>query len=276
MSAAGAYEPFGSRPEKPPVPWKLIAAGLVLIAATVGLTKGLLPSEIPVPTLKNLKKIEAAAKKTPPPAPAPSGPGHVSITTDPAGVRVLLDGKFVGTSPVNLEKVSAGRHVVTLQASGGAIKRTIRVEAGKPFSLDVPVYSGFVNVSAPVVMDVAEGGKALGTSGDQIILGPGHHALFFQNKELNYSETRAVDVEPGETVKLLVDPKGTANINALPWAEVFIDGDKAGETPLANVAIRLGVHEIVFRNPQFPERKIVTTIKAGAPTTISVDFNKDK
>jgi hypothetical protein len=125
-------------------------------------------------------------------------------------------------------------------------------------------------------MEISEGGKVIGTSGDQIILGPGHHELFLQNKELNFSETRAVDIDAGETTKVLVDPKGTANINAVPWAEVLIDGEKAGETPLANVSIRLGVREIVFHNPQFPDRKIVTTIKAGAPATLTVDFGKDK
>jgi hypothetical protein len=49
-----------------------------------------------------------------------------------------------------------------------------------------------------------------------------------------------------------------------------------GETPLANAAIRLGVREIVFKNPQFPDRHVVTTIKAKTTETVSVDFNKDK
>ena len=55
-----------------------------------------------------------------------------------------------------------------------------------------------------------------------------------------------------------------------------MDGQSIGQTPLANVPFRLGVREIVFKNPQFPERKIVTTIKSGEPATITVDFTKDK
>jgi hypothetical protein len=87
---------------------------------------------------------------------------------------------------------------------------------------------------------------------------------------------QTIDIEPGEITRLNVDPRGSANINAVPWAEVFIDGEKAGDTPLANVPIRLGVREIVFRNPQFPERKVVMTIKGGKPVTITEDFNKEK
>jgi hypothetical protein len=55
---------------------------------------------------------------------------------------------------------------------------------------------------------------------------------------------------------------------------VWIDGDKAGETPLANLPVRLGAREIVFKHPQLGERKVVTTITAGATATITVDFSK--
>jgi PEGA domain len=273
LSAVGSYEPFSSFSEPQPFPWKLIAAGVGLIAITFALTKGLLPSDIPTPTLGKREAVEV--KKAPPPAP-PTTAGHLSVTTEPAGVRVLVDGKFVGATPLTLDTVTPGRHVVTLQATGGAIKRTIRVEAGKTVSLDMPVYSGFAAISAPFIVDVAENGRTLGTSDEQIILGPGHHELILHNKDLNYTEKRGIDVEPGEATKLVLDPRGTANINAAPWAEVYIDGEKAGDTPLANVSIRLGVREILFKNPQFPDRKIVTTIKAGAAATISVDFAKDK
>ena len=166
--------------------------------------------------------------------------------------------------------------MLTLQGTGGTLGGTIRVEHGQTLAVDVPVFSGFVELSVPFVVEVAENGKVLGTSENQIILGPGRHSLHLQNKDLNYSATQTVDVEPGEAARVPLDPRGSANINAAPWAEVFIDGQKAGDTPLANVPIRLGVREIVFKNPQFPERKIVTTIKAGTPATISVDFNKDK
>ena len=64
---------------------------------------------------------------------------------------------------------------------------------------------------------------------------------------------------------LTLDPRGTININAVPWAEVYIDGEKAGETPLANVPIRLGVREIVFRNPKFPDRKQTVTVTTSQP-----------
>jgi hypothetical protein len=124
------------------------------------------------------------------------------------------------------------------------------------------------------VLQVSEGGRSLGTSENQIMLAPGHHELRLANTDLHYVVTRSVDVEPGEGASLQIDAKGVASINAQPWAEVWIDGARAGETPLANLPITLGVREIVFRNPQFGERKVVTTIISGTPATVSVDFTK--
>jgi hypothetical protein len=276
VSAAESYEPVRMSSEGRAVPWKLIAAGVVLVVGTIGISQGFRSSST-APIINTVKRATAPAPAAPPAAPpVPSNVGRLTITSEPAGARVLMDGKAAGDTPVTLESVTPGRHVVTLMGTGGTIKRTIKVEGGHSLSLDVPLFSGFAAISAPFVVDVAENGKPLGTNDDQIILWPGRHELRLSNKDLGYSVTQGVEITSGAVTRVALDPKGTANINAAPWAEVWIDGDKAGETPLANVAIALGSREIVFKNPQFPDRKITTTIKAGTPVTISVDFAKDR
>ena len=274
MSAEGAYEPFRTIQEDRPIPWKLIAAGVVLIAITFAVMEGYSPASGPV--LQTVRKVvPSQAAKQVPAAPAPVAAGQIAITTEPAGLKILLDGKSAGESPLTLNNISAGRHVLTLVGDGGSLKRTVRVEPGRGLAINVPVFSGFAMVSAPFVVQIAEHGKALGTSEDQVILGPGRHDLNLSNADLSYNTIETVEVTPGEVTRVSVDPRGRANINAAPWAEVWIDGEKAGETPLANVPIRLGVREIVFKNPQFPDRKVVTTIKADTPASIAVDFSKD-
>ncbi|HMC77235.1 MAG TPA: PEGA domain-containing protein [Vicinamibacterales bacterium] len=276
MSAAGAYEPFRTTSEPQAVPWKLIAAGVVLIGATVAITKGFAPSSA-MPIIETVRK---AAPKTPPAEPAPPAPiagnaGRLTVTTEPAGAKVTLDGKAAGETPLTLDTVKPGRHtIVVTAASGATAKRTVRVESGQTLAVDVPLFSGFAAISAPFILDVSENGKALGTSEDQILLSPGSHRLRVGNKDLGYVGAETVEIQAGEVTRLSLDPRGRANINAAPWAEVWIDGERAGDTPLANVAIRLGVREIVFKNPQFGERKVTTTIKANAPATISIDFSK--
>ena len=73
---------------------------------------------------------------------------------------------------------------------------------------------------------------------------------------------------------MTIDARGVLNLNALPWAEVWIDGQKAGETPIANLKVPLGTREVVFKHPQFGERRITTTVTARSTAAVSVDFTK--
>jgi hypothetical protein len=274
MSAAGGYAPsFGMRDEpERKVPWKFIAAAVVLLALGLAAMRGFGPSAAPAKAPPTQSAPDDATK-----APTPAvASGEIDVKTDPPGLTVLLDGKPAGQSPVTLKNVPVGRHIITMAGDGGTVKRTVKVAAGAGVSVDASVYSGFLKITAPFVIEIAENGKTVGTSEEAVILGAGHHKLYFSNEDLAYSATQDVDVQSGETSHLTVNPRGSVNINAAPWAEVWIDGERQGETPLANVAVRLGVREFIFKNPQFPDRKIVQTVKAGTTDTISVDFNKDK
>jgi hypothetical protein len=155
------------------------------------------------------------------------------------------------------------------------VKRTVRIEAGRTTKLDVPIFSGWVGIYAPFVVEVAEGGKVIGTTEDpRIMLSPGKHDLTLVNRELGYTSKQTVDVEPGEVRSISVDPRGFVNLNASPWAEVWIDGRKAGDTPIANLQLPLGIREIIFRHPQFGERRVTVTVKGDAPAVVSIAMDK--
>ena len=261
-----AAEPHESRGG---IPWKSIAAALVILmgGGYAALSFFSTPAAKPA-------AVAAAASTGSAAAPTPANTGGLEITTEPAGARVLVDGKAAGESPVAVAALTPGRHTVTVLAEAGTVKRTVKVEAGNVAKLEVSVFSGFAAISAPIILDVSENGRGLGTTENHVMLTPGHHELHLTNKELEYSTTASIDVEPGEVKQVKLDPKGSANINAQPWAEVWIDGTKVGETPLANLPLTLGSREIVFRNPQFGERKVMATITAGAPANVSVDLSK--
>jgi hypothetical protein len=200
--------------------------------------------------------------------------GKIQIETQPPGAKVFLNGKPAGDSPLTLE-VAAGRHTLTLASASGSVRRTVRVEAGKTVSVDVPIFSGWVEVAAPIIFEVFEDGKSIGTTEqNRLLLKPGRHELTFMNRDLDYTSTHVVEVEPGEAKVLPIDPKGSVNLNATPWAEVWVDGKKVGETPLANLQLPLGTHEVVFKHPQFGERRMTTTIRANAPVALSIDMSK--
>jgi hypothetical protein len=202
--------------------------------------------------------------------------GELKVTTSPPGARVSIDGVFRGETPLTLTDLSTGRHVVVLEGVGGTIRRNVRIDPDVPQELDIPLYSGWVSIGSSIALSVYENGRLLGSTidNDRLMLPAGRHDLEFVNEDLGFRTTRAIDVVPGEVKPLALQPQGTANFNAVPWAEVFIAGQRVGETPIANVQVPLGTHEIVFRHPEHGERRMTTTIKAGSPAQVSVDFTK--
>jgi hypothetical protein len=116
----------------------------------------------------------------------------------------------------------------------------------------------------------------LGSSAEgAIVATAGRHELELVNSTVGYRANRTVDLKAGQVVSLtLSPPDGRVSINAAPWAQVWIDGNPAGETPLANLSIPLGEHEFTFRHPQLGERHQTAIVRAGALTRVSVTFAK--
>ena len=258
-------------------PWKLTVTVVVLVAAAILAGRAYLPGGALAKT-----PVEAAPATLPPAepeagstAPPPTGTGQILIKTEPGGASVLLDGKAAGESPVTLNGVAPGRHVLTFLSSSGSVKRTVKVVAGRSVSVEVPIYSGWVSVIAPFVVEIAENGTSIGSTEDgRVMLAPGQHHLVLTNADLGYRAEQDVTVTAGETNSVRLEPTGHANINAIPWAEVWSDGRKIGDTPIANYALPLGGREFLFKHPQFGERKVSATIRAGQPVAVAVDFTK--
>jgi PEGA domain len=263
-------------------PWKLAAAAVVIAAIAILVGRTYLPGREAV-----AGEPGARAAAATPPAPVsapdgkdkkeeaiPAGKGRLAIQTQPPGIKVLLDRKPVGETPVTID-APAGRRILTFLTSGGEVMHSVRVAAGKTTTLDLPVFSGWVAVFAPVVMDIAENGQSIGTTEqNRIMLPPGRHELTFSNRELGYSSTQPVDIEPGGVRSVSLQARGTANLNAVPWADVWLDGQKLGETPLANAQVAIGLREFIFKHPQHGERRVTATIRANETTPVTVDFTK--
>ena len=108
-----------------------------------------------------------------------------------------------------------------------------------------------------------------------MVLQPGGHDLEVVSETLQFRTTLRAEIVAGKTTRLTVPlPQGVIHINASPWAEVWIDGEKAGETPLGNLPIAIGPHEIVFKHPELGEQRHAATVTAGTPARLSVDLKK--
>jgi hypothetical protein len=107
------------------------------------------------------------------------------------------------------------------------------------------------------------------------MLPAGKHDIEMVNEELGYRARRTVNVSPGKTLTVSVDlPKGLVSLNATPWASVWIGGRNVGDTPIGNLSVPIGKHEVLFRNPQLGEQRRAVTVTLHAPARLSVDLTK--
>src|SRR5207247_9283181 len=79
------------------------------------------------------------------------------------------------------------------------------------------------------------------------------------------------EIKPDETATASITFSVTVQINAKPWAQVFLDGAQRrplGQTPLSDISVPIG-GVLVFENPNFPAKSHRITEK---DTAIQVNF----
>ena len=130
-----------------------------------------------------------------------------------------------------------------------------------------------MTVTSAMELQVFENGKLIGSTAGPIAINEGTRAVEFVNETLGFRYRQTVNVKGGQmtTVNIAV-PNGRISINAAPWAEVDIDGKPAGETPLANLSLPIGTHEVTFRHPQFGVKKQTVVIKVDGMTRVTQVF----
>ena len=208
--------------------------------------------------------------------------GRLVFRSDPSGAQVFVDGRLYGVTPLTLGTVVAGEHRVLLKRNATELRQIVRVEPGHTISVVAPMPSnaspsGWIAIDLPVEVDVFENGALLGTSRSrQIMLEAGPHTLDLVSENLAFRHTQQVRVEAGRVAHIGVAlPESTINLNAVPWAEVLIDGKSVGETPIGNLPIVIGTHQVVFRHPELGERTVSATVKAGVATRVSADLRRE-
>jgi hypothetical protein len=214
--------------------------------------------------------------------PEPAVAARLSIVVDPPGARVSVDGRPRGVSPLVIEDLAAGAHSVVVASNAGSAERRISTEAGttKEVVFSLPRSSaslgGWLSVTSPFHVDVLEHDEVVGSSGiTKVMLPAGRHDVVLRNDTVGYEVRRSVDVIAGTVAKIaVVAPNAALSVNARPWADVAIDGAAVGQTPLANVMIPVGTHEITFRHPQLGERTQTVVVTAGGVNRVAVDLTR--
>jgi hypothetical protein len=209
----------------------------------------------------------------------------LTVVTDPPGARISVDGINVdgharGVAPLTISDLGAGEYRVTATSDIGSAERTVRVEQGAIASLvfSLPkvagALGGWISVKAPFHVDVLENAEVIGTGEfAKIMLTTGRHDIALVNRALDFREARKIDVAAGSTTAIRIEaPSATVSANARPWADVAIDGKSVGQTPISNLQVPIGTHEVVFRHPRLGERRQTVTVTMNGPNRFAADL----
>jgi hypothetical protein len=233
----------------------------------------------------------------------------LSVQSNPSGVPVFVDGVERGVTPARIT-LAPGAHILELRRgvprvipltlnAGAEVSQYLEFletplpdrlvlpdaqpspaaappVAAEPVPAPAAPVAGWVTVKMPFAVEIHENGRMLGTSeADRLMLAAGKHELELVNEPLGFRATRVITVAPGKSSAISMEiPRGVVNLNASPWAEVFLDGQRVGETPIGNLSVPIGPHEIVFRHPQLGERRHAVSVTVGIPVRISVEMKQ--
>jgi hypothetical protein len=138
------------------------------------------------------------------------------------------------------------------------------------------ILAGLMSVTAPVPLQVYVRGRLVGTTEAETIMLPvGTHEVEFRNDAVGYRARRSVTVQAGRTTATRLEmPAGTMHVNAVPWADVWIDNRRIGETPIGNLSISIGSHEVIFRHPELGERRTTVLVTLKEPARVSMDLRQ--
>jgi serine/threonine protein kinase len=134
--------------------------------------------------------------------------------------------------------------------------------------------TGFIRVTTEPTADIFLDGKKLGRGSiERLKVKSGKHKLRVIARKGSH-KTMAVTVKRGEVVeKKVTFGRGTLRVVVLPWANVWVDEVKRGQTPMAPIELLEGSHRVRLVNDQLGqdvEKKV--PIRPGKESLLRLDW----
>ncbi|AKI98243.1 hypothetical protein IX53_03920 [Kosmotoga pacifica] len=200
--------------------------------------------------------------------------GTLAVNTTPSGARIYIDGSYYGTSPLRVS-LAGGTHLVSLYKPGYILlTKLVNIRAGATAYLNVAlsaVEQFTLNIdSDPSGAGVYIDGTFKGYTPLTIKLPAGVHKLEVEKKDYErYSETLNITGQTNKFVKLRFLGYLLTITSDPSNAEVYINGDYVGRTPL-KVKVSKGVHRIEIKKEGYQDYSILKNITGSGSIAIKL------
>ena len=202
---------------------------------------------------------------------------------DLSGAVVYVDNKMVGRAPVKTDKLSSGRHSVRIVKDlFRAHIEDVIVSDNQTLSFSPTLIGEFSNVSISTKSgaEIWVDGELKGTSSWSGRLSFGEHLM--ETKLASHrSQSRVVNILPTESTKSVQLPEpqpiyGSLSVEVLPdFADIYIDGQKVGQTPKLISKILIGDHNVEVRAEGKDPMEQTVTIREGALSSVAGELKEE-
>ena len=210
--------------------------------------------------------------------------GFVTISSKPSGAKIYIGAKDTNlVTPAKIEDFPVGeKQIVEVVLEGfHADTRSFTLESKEGelhFDLERKLANLTLNISpsnATVYLD----GKERGHQILNLEAGRDYKLEIYAKGYEPFKDTYRVTEREGRlniSLKKKRAAMGVVNIGAIPWATVYVNGKKIGDTPIVPYSVSVGKHQFEFRHPDYKPIKKTITIKKGKNANISIDFRNQK
>ncbi len=210
--------------------------------------------------------------------------GALQVSSTPSGATLVFDNVNEGTTPVTVQNILAGSHMISLRKEGYYYYNAdVAIAAGKTTTVSaklvpIPLPANgtlFINSTpsgAKIIIDDIVAGSTPGTFKN---ITPGDHIVVLNLSGYDdYTETVSVMSDTTSTVDVdlarIIVPPGSILVKSTPsLATVYLDNIYKGITPLSLDNIGPGSHVIVLRKTGYNDYRTSINVVSGKTVTVS-------
>jgi formylglycine-generating enzyme required for sulfatase activity len=203
----------------------------------------------------------------------------VTLTTEPPGAEVSVDGQLIGTTPVTMELGAGERELEARLGGYNAWQTTLMVEADKPQVLSpialVKADGRVTLTSVPDRATVTVDGQFRGRTPLTLRLPPGRNHTIAVTKAGYEPVSRQLSVESDSGRRLNLDLKaqlGVVEVTTDPAdAELWVDGTLTATSP-AQLTLTALEHRIEARKDGYAPATLSVTPRPGFPQVVKLEM----
>jgi hypothetical protein len=221
--------------------------------------------------------------------------GALYVMSAPSGSSITLDGVYKGSTPLTLNNLASGTHILQIDHAGYYDwKSTVEVPAGGTKTISATLNPMPSSTTGWLYISSSPGGASVSLDGSSMGVTPvsgslklnaiaaGNHAVLLSLAGYQpYSTTASVTANTVTEVSAILQPvssttgTGGLTVTSTPsQANLFIDNKFVGLTPLTLNDIPAGNHVVTLQLEGYGDYTVTTPVNTGAVSTVSAALTK--